>query len=65
MHQTVNWFNNFIHMVSFIPDEQTRILRSYVRLRKPNIRLASDHTTSGLESLGPYEYQTPFCHLSN
>lgn len=36
---------------SFIPDEQTRILRSYVRLRKTNIRLASDHIRRAQKAL--------------
>jgi transposase len=36
---------------SFIPDDQTRMLRSYVRLRKTNIRLASDHIRRAQKAL--------------
>ncbi len=36
---------------SFIPDDQTRKLRSYVRLRKTNIRLASDHIRRAQKAL--------------
>jgi transposase len=36
---------------SFIPDQQTRELRSYVRLRKTNIRLASDHIRRAQKAL--------------
>lgn len=36
---------------SFIPDEQTRVLRTYVRLRKTNIRLASDHIRRAQKAL--------------
>ncbi len=36
---------------SFIPNEQIRVLRSYVRLRKTNIRLASDHIRRAQKAL--------------
>lgn len=36
---------------SFIPDDQTRKLRSYVRQRKTNIRLASDHIRRAQKAL--------------
>ena len=36
---------------SFIPDDQTRKLRSYVRQRKTNIRLASDHVRRAQKAL--------------
>lgn len=36
---------------SFIPDDQTRKLRAYVRLRKTNIRLASDHIRRAQKAL--------------
>ena len=36
---------------SFIPNELIRVLRSYVRLRKTNIRLASDHIRRAQKAL--------------
>ncbi len=36
---------------SFIPNEQIRVLRSYVRLRKTNIRLGSDHIRRAQKAL--------------